>query len=335
MALQMRELQTYVEQLDLAARQLAENNVIADRLALILVDNAVELLVYSRAKYALDWDASLFLTQRKYFPQKRATVLGKNFCPKVQFIKSLKEMDEDEAEFCTQAHEFRNEAYHVGIRHEEVIREIAGHYFSLACDMLVRLRPRSCEIKQLPQVLKKHLKRPNADLLSEETVREITSSLLKMCPELNYSLPERMSLSAQGKIQQMRDGLDELALRRHGKHSVADVIYELQFWHELYLDIPEGDNALVVNEAELERKRVEMSKNWRPKVSEVALARWENRAKELSKEALPGRCLQKYSKILEDTEEFDELVGSAWIEMEQFEDALLDTWRLQQKREGK
>ena len=44
-----------------------------------------------------------------------------------------------ERRFITIAHDYRNELYHLGFSHDDVIRPIAGRYFLLCCDLFVRL----------------------------------------------------------------------------------------------------------------------------------------------------------------------------------------------------
>lgn len=157
----MKYFHTCVEQLDMAAQQLSYQNAVADRLALILVDNIVELMVHRRCGDVF-WADTMWqeIGDRKYSPSKRQEVLGEHFDPKVSFLKSLGLVTDDERIFCQNAHKFRNEAYHIGMLHEDVIHELAWNYHGLACELFSRILPTpngAGHYKELPPSVVKHI----------------------------------------------------------------------------------------------------------------------------------------------------------------------------------
>src|SRR5438093_12293718 len=105
----MDHLSKLVEQLDLAAELLAAKSPIRARLALILVDNAVELLCHDRCEHSLAYDAACGPPEANRLAADEArSVLGKYFDPKLKFLKHRGEITEDEELFCRLAHEVRN-----------------------------------------------------------------------------------------------------------------------------------------------------------------------------------------------------------------------------------
>ena len=155
---------TIIEQLHRATEELRTDHPTNNRLALILIDNAVELIVhhhcmdrlknnewwsrFAMAKQAIertrplgsdniDLDAisdTPVMTEK----QQRAAK-GKHLDQKLKLLASVGDIAALEKRFITLAHDYRNELYHVGLAHNEIIRPIAGQYFLLSCDLFTRL----------------------------------------------------------------------------------------------------------------------------------------------------------------------------------------------------
>ncbi len=131
-----------LEQLDLALEQLSERTPHNARFGLILTDNALELALHRYAR-----DLSHHLKEPPYHPrpyqhaQGLRKALSQHFEPKVSFAKATGFLAEEEAQTMLTCHGFRNETYHVGVAHEQVIDEIARFYFVVAATALARFSP--------------------------------------------------------------------------------------------------------------------------------------------------------------------------------------------------
>ena len=155
---------TIVEQLHRSTEELRTDHPTNNRLALILIDNAVELMVhhhcmdrlkeneqssrFAMAKQAIarnrppgsensDLDATN--GTRIMTEQERREANGKRLDKKLKLLASLGDIAALERRFVTIAHCYRNELYHVGLAHNEIIRPIAGQYFLLSCNLFTRL----------------------------------------------------------------------------------------------------------------------------------------------------------------------------------------------------
>lgn len=59
--------------------------------------------------------------------------LAQEFGPKVRFAKTIGMLSDDDAQTAIICHSFRNEVYHVGAIHEEILPNLARFYFDRAC----------------------------------------------------------------------------------------------------------------------------------------------------------------------------------------------------------
>ena len=155
---------TIVEQLHRATGELTTDYWVNNRLALILVDNAAELIVQHHCMDRLEdnefWSRinmgkraiararppesdngdleSIFGATPMTENQRRAAK-SKHLGEILKLLVAMVDITQLERRFIAIAHEFRNELYHAGFAHGEVIRTIAGCYFLLCCELFVRL----------------------------------------------------------------------------------------------------------------------------------------------------------------------------------------------------
>lgn len=133
-----------LEQLDLALEQLQERTPHNARFGLILTDNALEIALHRYAR-----DLSHHLQEPAYHPRPYAykeplrKALNQYFEPKVRFARVTGFLSAEEAQTILTCHGFRNETYHVGVKHEQVIDEVARFYYAVTTAALARFQPNS------------------------------------------------------------------------------------------------------------------------------------------------------------------------------------------------
>lgn len=132
----MRFATLVVEQLDRAATELSVDHPLNARIALILVDNAAELIIHRRCNDLVRADRRL--SNPTLTPAKRRAILGHSFDEKIKFLRRNGELSEGERHFIGELHSHRNALYHVGLTNDDIIRPLAVTYFELACDLLPR-----------------------------------------------------------------------------------------------------------------------------------------------------------------------------------------------------
>lgn len=115
----VRLIETVANQLDVAAQLLSALDPIRARLALILTDNAVELLLHVEAEEA--FSHSLRTNANESPPDCIREALGERFTPKVKYAQVAGLVDDNDAQFAREAHKFRWHAYHTGRFHDDVL----------------------------------------------------------------------------------------------------------------------------------------------------------------------------------------------------------------------
>lgn len=132
----MEFILSIAEQLDKAASELAIDHPINDRLALILIDNAIELVLERKLSLELLSDYGTF---RSATAATRKAARSKALPDRLQASVDVTLLTAREAAFVAAAHRQRNRLYHEGGGREPYIRALAFPYFRLACDLFVRL----------------------------------------------------------------------------------------------------------------------------------------------------------------------------------------------------
>jgi hypothetical protein len=137
----MRFATLIVEQLDRAVMELAVDHPLNARIALILIDNAAELIIHRRCERLVRADRKS--DAPTLTAAKRRSILGHYFAEKVKFLEKASALSAEERHFIGELHSHRNTLYHVGLENDDLIRALATAYFQLTCDLLVRFDDRS------------------------------------------------------------------------------------------------------------------------------------------------------------------------------------------------
>ena len=107
----MHYILSIAEQLDKAATELSFEHPINDRLALILIDNAVELIMARRIRNTIldfdDWRGRLG-------PDVRTKARSQNINRRLEALVTAQQLDVRSADLIGEAHKHRNRLYHEG-----------------------------------------------------------------------------------------------------------------------------------------------------------------------------------------------------------------------------
>lgn len=130
----METLLPIAEQLDRAAVEFRLDHPIHNRLAVILIDNAVELMMRQALYVHTAFGGDFQGITAKHRKQARSQRLA----DRLAVLVFVKEFSQLEADFIQTAHEHRNAAYHEGTADEPYLRQLAFHYYTFACGYLAR-----------------------------------------------------------------------------------------------------------------------------------------------------------------------------------------------------
>jgi hypothetical protein len=162
MALMLLFLASVIEQLDLALEQISKGDVHYARFGMMLTDNAVELILHQIAKDKAS-NLKMYAWQKETYEHQAAldNALGRNFDAKIKFAKIASGLSDEIAQTITTMHGYRNEVYHVGLKHESLLPALASFYFDVACGYLSSYRPKGLgwgSNQKLPERSKKYFK---------------------------------------------------------------------------------------------------------------------------------------------------------------------------------
>jgi len=325
----MRYIMPIVEQLDRAARELVTDHPINNRLALILVDNATELVLHmcctTHVRFAKEY---LKLGEEKLSPSQRRMALGPYLDGKLRVLHDLGEITEDERRFVTICHDYRNELYHVGLKHEKVIRAVAGKYYELACNLFGRLQPAFViwsSTDQFTEVGRRYLAKANDGKIFPLEVGKLAPVLLAERPEV-HALPTALVRAADDSIDNLEKSFEFIVNDNPAELESDDLLKKIQFHYD-FLARVEKDGIEGSNWDPAYRQRIsdlhnEMRKSWRSRHKRIPLDNWRRRAKAVGVETDELRALAIYQALRNDMLYLEDAVGEAaagldaWIQGE-------------------
>lgn len=158
----MRKITVIIEQLNECKRLILSSDTAALRMALILLDNAMEILMYRKtldeflaneryekildnARSTLPPDVFDKFKSDKTFPEiietKRKRKILQYFDEKLVFLsETCSLISEPISAVLSSLHRYRNETYHRDIIRNELLCPLAILYFEISCDLMVELK---------------------------------------------------------------------------------------------------------------------------------------------------------------------------------------------------
>jgi hypothetical protein len=316
----MRYILTVVEQLDRAARELRVDHPINNRLALILIDNAVELIIHHRLQVHLNWDRSRPFP--KLSAKQRIDARGSFLKPKLNVAKYLNDVTGIETNFINICHKYRNELYHVGLRHEDIIRAIDAAYFHLCCTLFIRL-PRGFRSwgsdDRYTEIAEKYVGEINFALPMGINEEQIVEKLKRELPSQLPELPASLADEADNAIEQVHDAFEFLVNEGQASVSPEEFLKDFQFHHDFIRELArEGIEGTVYRAHESGaaasiRKRLEAT--WRPRYVSIPLDNWRDRASGIENNP-PLLALSAYQALRNDMAYLEESIMEAAVELE-------------------
>ena len=331
----MKFLMTIVEQLDRAATELKTDHPINNRLALILVDNATELMLHRQCMDRLEWDGSVSRLLKAHQslaeqmgPQdqfefskdlrkdvlthkQRSKAKGKFLDDKLKVLVDMGDLASAERRFIAIAHEYRNQLYHVGLSHDDITRAIAGHYFLLSCDLFVRtgeigvFGPSFSSGDRYTEVAARYLPVSDGRLDTWDVDKaELAGKLRCALPAGMPDLAKTLAASAREAISVIVQDLEILVRDNPVGFDEGEVIKFVQ-WNRALTDAldREGVDGLWVDpnyRMECARVGADLELTWQQKHTSLPRRRWMDRAARVERETDPLKAMDLYQSLRED-----------------------------------
>lgn len=321
-----------IEQLDLSARQLLPNTPSFDRFSLILSDNIIELMLYEKCREAFLHDkgwhsyGNWWGGEGRYSPAFQADILGQHFERRPKFCRTLGVISEEELEFILILHSYRNEVYHVGIRHNDVLHALAWQYHEFACDLFARICPiyRIWRVgEKLSDAVKTHL--PGGP--ESASTEEAAVSLKGLKPSLPAPFSELISSAILERVEEFAGWLWYIADEDEGKEERA--LRDAQFHVHMYGKSSQYTDELskIQDVAEYTAFVSKVREEWRPEYTKNPTHRFETRAKALRSESNPLIAVKKFQKLCDDLEPIANVIGEVATIKDNYEQMEMDIRR--------
>ena len=327
-----------MEQLDRAALELAVDHPINNRLALILVDNATELVLHRRCtdhiqrdRMLIQWGDMSTTLDRK----QRGMARGNFIRNKLKVLEALGDISLSERRFINSAHHYRNELYHVGLKHDDIIRAIAGQYFELCCDLFVRLEPDSrvqTSTDRFTKVAERYLQMCNGKIdffgsKNCEIAEALRSALPDSIEELQRSLASNARTSAETVaeafdflVHDNPEGLNETAILHY-------VQWHFDFTRELESEGVEGSWMVPGYIDEVKRVRAALGATWSQRYVKVPTEKWLQRADAIEAEPNPLKAMNLHRDLLNNMAYLKDAIMTAADELEMWIQSEIDRAR--------
>ena len=350
----MRYILTIVEQLDRAAHELSTDHPINNRLALMLIDNATELVLHRQCTDRLENDdlwAGLHKATQAIIrdnpdaeidddptvvllrPEQRSKIRGRHLGPKLHVLEEMGDLTGVERQFITIAHMYRNELYHVGLRHDAIIRAVAGQYFLLCCELFVRMGQLSwfshswSSSDEYTSVTRQYLSTCNGEIDFSSVDKGVLADKLRR--ELPDELPDLSAVladSAHTYILEVKKAFDFLVQENPFGFDTDKMLEVAQWQYDLGKAIQEEDLVGLWVDADYResyaRIATDLEASWKQRHAVVPIENWMRRATALGHETDPLKAIGRYRSLRKTMEYLEESIMSAaadldqWIQME-------------------
>jgi hypothetical protein len=333
----MRFATLIVEQLDRAATEPASDHPLNARIALILVDNAAELIVHRRCKDLVRADRKSGTP--KLGAAERRLVLGHFFGEKIKFLEQTAANSGGERHFIEELHGHRNTLYHVELSHDDIIRPLAVSYFRLTCDLLVRLDNKSLGWpKDLVIASSLDAYFPDAAAgrrFPDYDAKHVSNQLLGRIPRDAPALERALAAHSLASIDQMESKFDQIKLGLDRKHSASETFRHLQraadFQKLMLARMRKNgmeDQYIPFGHPVLNEFAVKLMPDWKPRYTSPPFGKWRARAKTIANAADPLSTIRRFIYLRSEMKYLDEAVDDAhqefWGWVQQQEDAAQD-----------
>jgi len=292
----MKGLMKDLAQLEVAGELIEKNTTSTSRLALFLIDNVAELIMYKNVMDEFRRDDHYILKPSKYTAKKKEEI-KKLFKPKVNFlVNDLSKITESDGFVLKVGHYLRNEAYHNGIIRDRIITPITRTYFQTICKLFPSLWSR-VYVHFFNGEEKEFYRRYGIGVggIDHNVLAEIGSKILRDrgCKEC-----ELANAIAEDLVIRLQETLEYLEYLPSGKFtkSPADTLKWLQFIEK------GGSESKIISDSPEEFrlfwKGVEEKFNiFQPKITLETCKIWLAKATDIRNEKDSGIILEKFWEI--------------------------------------
>jgi hypothetical protein len=298
-----------LEQFAVAIDELRQRDSVHGRLAHILIDNAVELMLHFQAEAVISnkWRYSEVIPKNE---KHNDEALGQSFAPKVSFARKIGTLTAHEADYVLINHNYRNQLYHVGIAHGEVIHALAAHYCTFALGLISRFKFGLSSFS-IPLLIPHRLELlwESKQSANEDRLGFIASKLAEESATMAEPLNQVLSQSLLRRIDRLDKSIDWIVRYDPERRSRTMVILDSQLWSALGDKERLAQCRLLISPSEYERR----VRKWAgdpihllrsvlaTPIRNDPIPRWRTRGDELKSEVDSCLVVKKYDGLMSES----------------------------------
>jgi hypothetical protein len=316
----MERFYALVEQLDLAITELEGGTPSRARFALIMIDNSVELVLHSKCEHEVSMDRyRATFTEAKYDEKTWEKAVGQDFGEKVKFCRNLGLIDDELAQTIRISHSYRNELYHVGIRHDPIILPLAWEYFRTACALLPHLSFPMWKLEDpTSERVRRYVDTDGFLGVQPSDFQTVADRLLSARAALPVESKKLLSQFAVEVVDRVDHNLEFLVADNFEGWVEAKVLEEVQFHHYLWRDegAPRLDPTAYTSLPEFENARNEIREEWTPRYHDSPVERWRRRARAIETSRSWHLALQRFQQLRAEMKYLEDVLNEAAAELD-------------------
>lgn len=327
------------EQIEAGKRYLLDGSLLSCRLALILLDNVAELLMYKALafRFAFDdsfrpnWEPALsdWLKSRKYAPDERRAA-EREFEPKTRILHlRLKSISTDDCIILNSCHKLRCEAFHSGTLRDRILEDVSKLLFRTVVDLTLKLPIQSYRLPNSPlsnedaSFLERFDFKSAHSLIGEQSANQFADRLLDGVSFDGSAFATTLSNDLVERIDQLIGVLEDIE-ETSDRSPIDRNLQYTQFWRQL------GSKLMAegVREPELETAYRKWQAEGHAKYTSHKIDRWRRQAKSIANCQKPARALAHYSGIDKRLRPLEEDVAEAAYRYEKEIDAQIEHYKI-------
>ena len=322
-----------VEQLDLALEHIRKADVHNSRFGLMLTDNALELVLHQIVEDKRT-EASSWRYRETPYPHQRLlkkAFLG-SFSDKLAFARVEGGLGNEASRTFSIMHEYRNDVYHAGLAHEEILPGLAEFYFDAACTYIAQYNPLGlgwASSQKMPERANKYFSGSGFFPGSQEEFVSACKAMATACgydPDVVVEILaddfDRIVEHMDTCVQIVADGVYE------GQQTTRDrAVVNTQAWDIAFDDA--GKAFLVKSEfkGSVFDAITFLGENYPFKYKRDPIAGWQSQAEKLRARSDPHQALEHYQSFIKETGSFRSAVEQSAAAAEAEIDAAIDRMR--------
>lgn len=347
----MRVVIPVAEQLDRAGRELADGRPVSGRIALILVDNALELMCHRKAEDILTYGAR----GKTLSTGQRADLRGQDFNAKIAVLRALGHVPQDQARAAATFHRHRNQLYHVGLRDDPVVGDLARLYYELAVGLMPGLLLAERHLRWEPSLLDDTARRllpeleTNTRYRNKVSIGDLAGRLLAALPP-SRNIPPAFQAHLLARIDLCEADFKIIAGGRSGKDDPDETLRRVQLEHDTVAAVlkkrREDNRALRragLPERPIDEEMLSLARGlpimieanarllpgWKPAYPKRPFDLWRKQSRAVGQEALGLKAFERFDRVIRQIEGLDEVMAEPIEDMhgwnQHMEDVMMDS----------